>query len=68
MADQLHTTPTPTPAPDVARPSPGTIPGRRGLLGGAAVLLAGASAVTLSRCPARPWPPALAPMPAPTPS
>ena len=44
MADQSHT--TPTPAPDVP---PVTRPGRRGLLGGAAALLAGAAAVALPR-------------------
>jgi len=44
-----HTNTTPTPAPDVARPPPGTTPRRRGLLGGAVALLAGAAAVTLPR-------------------
>jgi hypothetical protein len=42
-ADTTNT--TTTPAPDLAR----TTPGRRGLLGGAAALLAGAAAVTLPR-------------------
>src|SRR5271163_3654514 len=46
-ATDTHT--TLTPAPDVVRPSPGTPPGRRGLLGGAVALLAGAAAVTLPR-------------------
>ncbi len=45
MPKATHTDTTPTPVPDVAP----VIPGRRGLLGGAVALLAGAAAVALPR-------------------